>query len=38
MKTLKTEVKITYKKNGNINKCVSIYDNQATNKPLPKTI
>jgi len=33
-KTLITGVTITYKKNGNIKKCVSIYDNEITNKPL----
>lgn len=31
---LDTEVIITYKKNGNIKSCVSIYDKQITNEPL----
>ena len=35
MKTLSTGVAITYKKNGNVKKCVSIYDNAVTNQPLP---
>ena len=34
MKTLNTGIKITYKKNGNIKKCVSKFDKQITNKPL----
>lgn len=29
-----TEVVITYKKNGNIDTCVSPYDNAVTNNPL----
>lgn len=35
MKTLTTGIKITYRKNGNIKKCVSDYDKSVTNKPLP---
>ena len=36
MKTLNTGVKLTYQKNGDIKTCVSLYDKEITNKPLPK--
>lgn len=34
MKKLNTYIAITYKKNGNIDKLVSIFDNDVTSKPL----
>ena len=35
VKPTNTGLLITYKENGNINTCVSPYDNAVTNKPLP---
>lgn len=34
MKTLNTYIAITYKKNGNIDRLISIFDNDVTSKPL----
>lgn len=34
MKKLTTGVVVRYKKNGNIDTCISIYDNAVTSKPL----
>lgn len=34
MTELDTGIVITYNKKGNIKKCISMFDNQATNNPL----